>query len=54
MDVAAMLNMSESSFSMKLNGKTPWRLEEVYQICGILHIPFSDIPLIFPPEDVMA
>ncbi len=53
-DIARMLNMSEANFSAKLNGKSPWRLEEAYRICEVLDIPYSDIPQYFPKPDVMA
>lgn len=53
-DLAAMLNMSEAAVSSRLNGKTQWTLKEVFRVCDLLMIPYSDIPEYFPKTDVMA
>lgn len=53
-DIAAALHMAAGGLSARLNGKTPWNLSEIYEICDLLKIPYSEIPAYFPKEDVMA
>lgn len=43
-----MLNRGASYISKKLNDKASWRLDDVYKICDILHIPYDEIHLYFP------
>lgn len=42
------LNRGPSYISAKLNDKTSWKLDDIYQICDILHIPYDEIHLYFP------
>lgn len=37
-DLAAQLNMSKNTLSNKINGRTPFYLDEAKQICNILGI----------------
>lgn len=42
------LNRGARYISAKLNDKTSWKLDEIYTICDILHIPYDEIHLYFP------
>ena len=43
-----MLNRGHAYVSNKLNDRASWRLDDVYKICDILHIPYDEIHLYFP------
>ena len=46
-EVAAAINMSAPTYSMKLNGKAEFSQNEIRKICEFLKIEASDIPLYF-------
>lgn len=41
------IGISEHSISRKMNGKVAWKQAEMAQICQLLGIPASEIPLYF-------
>lgn len=52
-DIASLsktIDMAASTLSAKLNGKNPWKINEVYRICDELDIPYNEIHLYFPPD----
>lgn len=44
------LYMSACSFSHRMTGKTPWRLDEAYKILSLLGLPADSIGEYFPPN----
>lgn len=44
---AAAMPMDLSTLSAKLNGKSPWKREEIEQACVILGIPIEEVYLYF-------
>jgi len=44
---ATAMNMSLSSLSKKLNGKSAWQDTEIFKACSVLEIPICDVPLYF-------
>lgn len=44
---ASALMISRDSVSLKLNGKTPWKQEEIDKTCELLDIDKSDIGIYF-------
>ena len=51
-DVAAALQMSASTYSIKLNGKAEFSQSEIRKICEVLQIEAADIPVYFFAERV--
>ncbi len=46
------LGRSKSYICDRVTGRAPWTIWEVYQLCDLLDIPYSDIPIYFPnPRD---
>lgn len=43
-----MLDRGCSYMTNKMNDRSAWRLDDVYKICDILHIPYDEIHLYFP------
>lgn len=50
--IADYVGISPAVLSKKMNGKTPWRLEECYLVLDALGIDRSEIYKYFPPEDM--
>lgn len=46
-DLAKALNLSPSSLSCRLNGKTDWSLSEIQDVCTVLNIAEEEIPKYF-------
>ncbi len=46
--LSTKINRSEDYISQRMTGRKPWTMWEVYQLCDLLHIPYSDIPVYFP------
>lgn len=44
---AKAMEMDLSSLSQKLNGKKPWKREEIEKACVILGIPIEEVHLYF-------
>ena len=44
------IGRSACYFSNRLNGKMPWDLADVYNLCDILRIPYDEIPKFFPRD----
>lgn len=40
--------------SHRMSGKEPWALDECYQILDLLHIPYDQLHIYFPPGGVSA
>lgn len=49
-DVAAAINLSASTYSLKLNCKGEFSQGEIRKICEVLHIDAADITLYFFTE----
>ena len=47
--LATAIGKSPTYVCSRINGRQPWTMTDVYKICDILHIPYSDIPFVFPP-----
>lgn len=41
------INLSKSAISQRLNGKTPWKVDEIEKSCKILGINGTDVSLYF-------
>ena len=44
---AAAMDMDSSTLSAKLNGKSPWKREEIEKACDLLNIPIEEVHLYF-------
>lgn len=44
---AKLINLSERSISLKMNGKIGWKQKEINDICNVLGIDVSNIPEYF-------
>lgn len=44
---AIAMGLSERSISLKLNGKVPWKDDEMYKASNLLDIDINDIPKYF-------
>ena len=44
---AEAMNMSHTTLSAKLNGKTDWKRQEIENACRLLGVSAADIPLYF-------
>lgn len=44
---ARELGMSERTISLKINGKSEWKQDEIIKACSALKIKHADIPLYF-------
>lgn len=42
------LGRSKSYICDRVTGQEPWDIWEIYQLCDLLSIPYSDIPEYFP------
>jgi len=51
-DVAEAINMSETTYSYKLNCRSEFTSSEISAICDFLNIPVDDIPLYFFTTEV--
>ncbi len=47
---AFAIEVSPSSLSAKLNGRSSWSFREVAKSCEVLGIPLVDAPVYFPTE----
>lgn len=48
---AKSMGMTKVGLSQRLNGRTEWKLSEVYHACNLLEIPYSSIyEYFFCPE----
>lgn len=50
--LAAYVGISPAVLSKKLNGRTPWRLDECYAVLDALEIDRRELVRYFPPENV--
>ena len=48
--LARRLRIGTTTLSRKLNAKSPWTLDECYQVLGLLGKPYEQIPQIFPRD----
>ena len=44
---AERMGLSERSVSLKLNGRRPWKQQEIADACKVLSVSESDIPAYF-------
>lgn len=44
---AGVMGLSTHSMSKKLNGKTPWKQDEILRACGLLNIRETEISAYF-------
>ena len=49
-EAAIYLGVSETTFCSKMNGKKPWKREEMEQLCKMLHIPLDQMHKFFYSE----
>ena len=47
-----MLKVSPTYLTSRMTGKKAFELDVVYKICDKLQIPYSEIPIFFPPNGV--
>lgn len=40
---AIAMNLSERSLSLKINGKVPWKDDDIIKACDLLHIDIEDM-----------
>ena len=50
--LAAYVGISPAVLSKKLNGRTPWRLDECYAVLDALGVDRRELVRYFPPENV--
>ena len=50
--LAAWVGISPAVLSKKLNGRTPWRLDECYAVLDALEVDRLELVRYFPPENV--
>ena len=50
--LAAYVGISPAVLSKKLNGRTPWRLDECYAVLDALEVDRRELVRYFPPENV--
>lgn len=48
-EFAEALGISSQTLSNRLNGKTPWRADDISKCCNLLDIEKGDIPIYFLP-----
>lgn len=53
-EIAKLLKRSLAYVSLRMTGKQPYDINEVYAICDYLEIPYGDIYLYFPRGGVDA
>lgn len=51
-DVGNAIGLTQTTYSLKLNGKAEFKQSEIEGICRTLHIPFADIHNYFFTEKV--
>lgn len=47
-DLAHEIGISRTALNHRMTGRTPWTLEEMYQILHLLNAPDSELYLYFP------
>lgn len=50
-DLASLINMSPDVLSKKMNGRTPWRIDECYAVLDALCIPYQKFHVFFPSKN---
>lgn len=53
-DMADYLNYKPMSISLRMTGKTPWRMDEAYRVMDFLSLPRERIFDYFPPDGKVA
>lgn len=48
------IGRSPTYLSVRLRGKAPFNMDDVYAICDYLHIQYGEIPVYFPRDGVEA
>ena len=51
---AYAMHVSDKKMSEWMNGIAKWELRDVYEACDVLGIPYKDIPIYWPKEDIFA
>jgi len=46
--LSAKLGRSKDYICERVSGRVPWDIWEVYLLCDLLSIPYSEIPVYFP------
>lgn len=49
-EIAAEINLSETSMCHRMQGRYPFTLTEAYAILDILNRPYTDLPRLFPKD----
>lgn len=50
--LAEKLDMAASSVSLRLNGHCPWESDRMYAVMDLLHLPYDQLHIYFPPGGV--
>lgn len=49
-ELGEKIGRSKTYVSFRMTGKREWELRDVYAICDVLDIEYSEIPKYFPPK----
>lgn len=49
-ELGAKIGRSKTYVSFRMTGKREWEMRDVYAICDVLGIDYSEIPKFFPPK----
>lgn len=47
-DIAAEIGVTQAWVNRRFTNRTPWSLQDVYAVCDILAIPYSEIGSYWP------
>lgn len=50
--LAEKLGMAASSVSLRLNGHCPWESDRMYAVMDLLHLPYDQLHIYFPPGGI--
>lgn len=53
-DIARAILIDATGVSLRMSGKYPWRLCEVYRIMELIGEPLEKVPLYFPEDVVLG
>ena len=52
--LADYLHIDRSTLYRRLGAQSPWTIREVYSIMDMLHLPYDQIHIVFPPGGMYA
>lgn len=50
-DLAKVMGHSKTYVSFRMSSKASWTMDDVYKICDVLEIPYTQISEYFPPSN---